>query len=182
MTVRNVIPKHLEATVSKLLEIGCRVEQFDTAVRVIGPEGSLCAANVKTLPYPGYPTDMQPQIGVALSMAEGTSIVTESIFENRFKYLDELARMGGSAKVEGNAAIITGVKHLTGARMSAPDLRAGAALVIAGLAADGITIIDDIVYIKRGYEDFDGKLRSLGAKIECVCTEREARKFMLKVG
>ena len=182
VTVRNVIPKHLEATVSKLLEIGCRVEQFDTAVRVIGPEGSLCAANVKTLPYPGYPTDMQPQIGVALSMAEGTSIVTESIFENRFKYLDELARMGGSAKVEGNAAIITGVKHLTGARMSAPDLRAGAALVIAGLAADGITIIDDIVYIKRGYEDFDGKLRSLGAKIECVCTEREARKFMLKVG
>ena len=182
VTVRNVIPKHLEATVSKLLEIGCRVEQFDTAVRVIGPEGSLSAANVKTLPYPGYPTDMQPQIGVALSMAEGTSIVTESIFENRFKYLDELARMGGSAKVEGNAAIITGVKHLTGARMSAPDLRAGAALVIAGLAADGITIIDDIVYIKRGYEDFDGKLRSLGAKIECVCTEREARKFMLKVG
>ena len=182
VTVRNVIPKHLEATVSKLLEIGCRVEQFDTAVRVIGPEGSLSAANVKTLPYPGYPTDMQPQIGVALSMAEGTSIVTESIFENRFKYLDELARMGGSAKVEGNAAIITGVKHLTGARMSAPDLRAGAALVIAGLAADGITIIDDIVYIKRGYEDFDAKLRSLGAKIECVCTEREARKFMLKVG
>jgi len=182
VTVKNVIPKHLEATISKLVEIGCTVEQFDTAVRVMGPKGSLSAANVKTLPYPGYPTDMQPQIGVALAMADGTSIVTESIFENRFKYLDELARMGGSSKVEGNTAIITGNQHLTGARVSAPDLRAGAALVIAGLAAEGITTIDDIVYIKRGYEDFDGKLRSLGAKIECISTEREARKFMLKVG
>jgi len=181
VTVRNVIPKHLDATISKLLEIGCEVEEFDTAVRVIAPE-RLSSANVKTLPYPGYPTDMQPQIGVALSMAEGTSIVTESIFENRFKYLDELARMGAVSKVEGNTAVITGVEHLTGARMSAPDLRAGAALVIAGLAADGITTIDDIVYIQRGYEKFDEKLRSLGAQIERVNSEREARKFMLRVG
>ena len=179
--VKNVIPKHLEATSSKLLEIGCRVEEFDTEVRVIAPKRLSCA-NVKTLPYPGYPTDMQPQIGVALSMADGTSIVTESIFENRFKYLDELARMGAISKVEGNTAIITGSDKLTGARISAPDLRAGAALVIAGLSAEGITMVDDIVYIQRGYESFDEKLRGLGAKIECVSSQREARKFMLMVG
>ena len=179
--VKNVIPKHLEATISKLLEIGCRVEEFDTEVRVIAPKRLSCA-NVKTLPYPGYPTDMQPQIGVALSMADGTSIVTESIFENRFKYLDELARMGAISKVEGNTAIITGSDKLTGARISAPDLRAGAALVIAGLSAEGITMVDDIVYIQRGYESFDEKLRGLGAKTECVSSQREARKFMLMVG
>lgn len=181
VTVRNVIPKHLEATISKLLEIGCEVEEFDTAVRVIAPKDRLSCANVKTLPYPGYPTDMQPQIGVALALAEGTSIVTESIFENRFKYLDELARMGAVSKVEGNTAIITGVEAFTGARISAPDLRAGAALVIAGLAADGITAVDDIVYIQRGYESFEEKLRSLGANIEMVTSERDARKFVLKV-
>jgi UDP-N-acetylglucosamine 1-carboxyvinyltransferase len=182
VTVKNVIPKHLDATISKLLEIGCEVEEYDTAVRVIGPEDRLCSANVKTLPYPGYPTDMQPQIGVALALAEGTSIVTESIFENRFKYLDELARMGAEAKVEGNTAIIRGVDKLMGARVSAPDLRAGAALVIAGIAAEGIAIIDDVAYIQRGYENFEGKLRKLGAQIELVNTEREARKFVLKVG
>lgn len=181
VTVKNVIPKHLDATISKLLEIGCEVEEGDTEVRVIAPE-RLSSANVKTLPYPGYPTDMQPQIGVALSMAEGTSIVTESIFENRFKYLDELARMGAVSRVEGNTAIISGVEKLTGARVSAPDLRAGAALVIAGLAAEGFTTIDDIVYIQRGYENFDGKLRSLGARIQEVNSEREARKFALMVG
>ena len=179
--VKNVIPKHLEATISKLLEIGCDIEEYDTAVRVKAPARLSCA-NVKTLPYPGYPTAMQPQIGVALSMAEGTSIVTESIFENRFKYLDELARMGAVSKVEGNTAVISGVEKLTGARVSAPDLRAGAALVIAGLAAEGITMIDDIIYIQRGYENFDQKLRGLGAKIECVNSEREARKFVLMVG
>ena len=125
---------------------------------------------------------MQPQIGVTLALAQGTSIVTESIFENRFKYIDELARMGASVKVEGNTAIITGVEKLTGARVSAPDLRAGAALVIAGLAAEGITIVDDIVYIQRGYESFEEKLRSLGAEIEKVSTEREIQKFKLRVG
>lgn len=179
--VKNVIPKHLEATTAKLEEIGCEVEEFDDAVRVVASK-RLSNTNVKTLPYPGYPTDMQPQIGVTLALARGTSIVTESIFENRFKYIDELARMGASVKVEGNTAIISGVDRLTGARVSAPDLRAGAALVIAGLAAEGITIVDDIVYIQRGYESFEEKLRSLGAEIEKVASEKEIQKFKLRVG
>lgn len=181
VTVKNVIPKHLEATTAKLEEIGCEVEEFDDAVRVRAA-GRLHRTHVKTLPYPGYPTDMQPQIAVTLALAEGTSIVTESIFENRFKYADELSRMGANIKVEGNSAIIDGVKKLTGARVSAPDLRAGAALVIAGLAADGITIVDDIVYIQRGYENFEEKLRSLGAEIERVSSEKEIQKFRLRVG
>ncbi len=178
--VKNVIPKHLEAITAKLLEIGCEVEEFDSAVRVVAAR-RLTGTNVKTLPYPGYPTDMQPQIGVALSLAAGTSIVTESIFENRFKYIDELARMGGHAKVEGNTAIITGVEKLTGARVNALDLRAGASLVIAGLAAEGITIVDDIKYIQRGYENFDEKLRSLGGQIRVIHDEKEAQKFRLRV-
>lgn len=179
--IKNVIPKHLEAITAKLEEIGCEVEEFDDAVRVISAK-KLRRTHVKTLPYPGYPTDMQPQIAVTLALATGTSIVTESIFENRFKYADELTRMGASVKVEGNTAIIDGVEKLTGARVSAPDLRAGAALVIAGLAAEGITIVDDIVYIQRGYEDFEGKLRSLGAEIERVTSEKEIQKFKLRIG
>lgn len=179
--VKNVIPKHLEATTAKLEEIGCEVEEFDDAVRVVC-SGRLRRTHVKTLPYPGYPTDMQPQIAVTLALAQGTSIVTESIFENRFKYADELTRMGANIKVEGNTAIIDGVHRITGARVSAPDLRAGAALVIAGLAADGITIVDDIVYIQRGYENFEDKLRSLGAEIEKVSSEKEIQKFKLRVG
>ena len=181
VTVKNVIPKHLEATTAKLEEIGCEVEEFDDAVRVRAA-GRLHRTHVKTLPYPGYPTDMQPQIAVTLALAEGTSIVTESIFENRFKYADELSRMGANIKVEGNSAIIDGVNKLTGARVSAPDLRAGAALVIAGLAADGITVVDDIVYIQRGYENFEEKLRALGAEIERVSSEKEIQKFRLRVG
>ena len=181
VTVTNVIPKHLDATISKLIDIGCEVEELDDAVRVVA-KGRLKSTQVKTLPYPGYPTDMQPQIAVTLALAEGTSIVTESIFENRFKYADELSRMGACIKVEGNSAIIDGVKKLTGARVSAPDLRAGAALVIAGLAAEGITIVDDIVYIQRGYENFEEKLRSLGAEIERVSSEKEIQKFRLRVG
>ena len=181
VTVLNVIPKHLEATISKLVEIGCEVEEFDDAVRVVA-KNRLRSTHVKTLPYPGYPTDMQPQIGVALALAEGTSIITESIFENRFKYLDELARMGAVAKVEGNSATIEGVAKLSGARVSAPDLRAGAALCIAGLATEGITIVDDIVYIQRGYERFEEKLRGLGGIIERVSSEKEIQKFKLKVG
>ena len=181
VTVKNVIPKHLEATTAKREEIGCEVEEFDDAVRVRAGK-RLHRTHVKTLPYPGYPTDMQPQIAVTLALAEGTSIVTESIFENRFKYADELSRMGACIKVEGNSAIIDGVKKLTGARVSAPDLRAGAALVIAGLAADGITVVDDIVYIQRGYENFEEKLRSLGAEIEKVSSEKEIQKFRLRVG
>ena len=180
VTVLNVIPKHLEATIAKLVEIGCEVEEFDDAVRVVAKDRLKCT-HIKTLPYPGYPTDMQPQIGVALALAKGTSIITESIFENRFKYLDELARMGAVAKIEGNSATIEGVEKLSGARVSAPDLRAGAALCIAGLATDGITIVDDIVYIQRGYERFEEKLRGLGGLIERVTSEKEIQKFKLKV-
>lgn len=179
--VRNVIPKHLEATTAKLMEIGCEVEEFDDAVRVVSSKG-LHHTHVKTLPYPGFPTDMQPQIAVTLALSEGTSIVTESIFENRFKYVDELSRMGANIKVEGNTAIINGVSKYTGARVNAPDLRAGAALVIAGLAADGITIVDDIEYIQRGYECFEEKLCSLGAVMERVSSDKELQKFKLKVG
>ena len=180
VTVKNVIPKHLEATTAKLIEIGCEVEEFDDAVRVVASK-PLNHTQVTTLPYPGYPTDMQPQIAVVLGIAAGTSTVTESIFENRFKYVDELTRMGATIKVESNIAIISGVEKYTGARVSAPDLRAGAALVIAGLAADGITIVDDIHYIQRGYEDFEKKLASIGAVIEKVDSEKAIQKFRLKV-
>lgn len=178
--VRDVIPKHLEATTAKLLEVGCRVEEFDDAVRVIS-DRSLHHTQVTTLPYPGFPTDMQPQMAVILGIAEGTSTVTESIFENRFKYVDELTRMGADIKVESNIAIIRGVPNYSGARVNAPDLRAGAALVIAGLVADGITIVDDIYYIERGYESFEEKLRQIGAQIEKVSDEKEIQKFVLKV-
>ena len=180
ITVKNVIPKHLEAISAKLLEIGCEVKELDDAVRVVASK-PLHHTQVTTLPYPGFPTDMQPQMSVVLGISEGTSTVTESIFENRFKYVDELTRMGASIKVESNIAIVTGVGNYTGAQVSAPDLRAGAALVIAGLSAEGITIVDDIYYIERGYEDFDKKLVQLGAQIEKVATEKEIVKFKLKV-
>ena len=179
--VKNVIPKHLEAITAKLLEAGCEVSEFDDAVRVVGKPIQR-HTDIKTLPYPGFPTDMQPQMTVTLALAEGTSMVTESIFENRFKYVDELARMGSNIKVEGNVAVIDGVKRLTGAQVNAPDLRAGAALVLAGLAAEGITEVDEIGYIQRGYECFEEKLRALGALIEKVDSEKEAQKFRLKVG
>ncbi len=181
VTVKNVIPKHLESISAKLLEIGCEIEESDDAVRVVAAK-PLGHTHVKTLPYPGFPTDMQPQITVALGLSAGTSIVTESIFENRFKYVDELTCMGANIKVESNTAIIDGVPKYTGANITAPDLRAGAALVIAGLAADGITTVDDIKYIERGYEDFHLKLQSLGAQIDLVTTERDLQKFKLKVG
>lgn len=181
VTVKNVIPKHLESISAKLIEIGCEVEESDDAVRVVAAK-PLTHTHVKTLPYPGFPTDMQPQITVALGLSKGTSIVTESIFENRFKYVDELTRMGANIKVESNTAIIDGVPKYTGASLTAPDLRAGAALVTAALAAEGISTIDDIKFIERGYEDFPQKLQSLGAQIEKVCTERELQKFRLKIG
>ncbi len=177
--VKNVIPKHLEATSAKLIEVGCQVIEYDDAVRVIS-EGRLKHTQVTTLPYPGFPTDMQPQMAVVLALAEGTSTITESIFENRFRYVDELARMGADIKVESNIAIIGGVSKFTSARVSAPDLRAGAALVIAGLTAEGITTVDSIHYIQRGYEDFEGKLRGLGADIIRTEDEREEKKFILK--
>ena len=181
ITVKNVIPKHLESISAKLSEIGCEVEESDDAVRVVATK-QLSHTHVKTLPYPGFPTDMQPQIAVALGLSHGTSIVTESIFENRFKYVDELTRMGADIKVEGNTAIIDGVSRYTGASISAPDLRAGAALVIAALAADGFSTIDDIAYIQRGYEDFHIKLQALGGIIELVDSEKELQKFKLKIG
>ncbi|MBD5459654.1 MAG: UDP-N-acetylglucosamine 1-carboxyvinyltransferase [Lachnospiraceae bacterium] len=182
VTVKNVIPKHLESISAKLQEIGCEVEESDDAVRVVSAK-PLRHSHVKTLPYPGFPTDMQPQITVALGLSQGTSIVTESIFDNRFKYVDELTRMGASIKVEsGNMAIIDGVKRYTGATITVPDLRAGAALVMAALAAEGISIVEEIHYIQRGYEDFHLKLQSLGAQIEIVDSERELQKFKLKIG
>lgn len=181
VTVKNVIPKHLESISAKLNEIGCEIEESDDAVRVVSAK-PLSHTHVKTLPYPGFPTDMQPQITVTLGLSKGTSIVTESIFENRFKYVDELTRMGANIKVESNTAIIDGVSKYTGASISAPDLRAGAALVIAALAAEGTTVIDEIQFIERGYEDFHLKLKNLGAQIEKVSTERELQKFRLKTG
>lgn len=181
VTIRNVIPKHLESISAKLIEMGCEITEYDDAIRVVG-HPVLHSTNVKTLPYPGFPTDMQPQIAVVLALAEGSSMVTESIFENRFKYVDELTRMGAKIKVEGNTAYIEGVKKFMGAQLTAPDLRAGAALVIAALSAEGISEIDDIHYIQRGYEDFEVKLRAIGAKIEKVDSEREAQKFRLSVG
>ncbi len=179
--VKNVIPKHLECISAKLIEIGCEIEESDDAVRVVATK-KLNNTQVKTLPYPGFPTDMQPQMTVTLGMSNGISIVTESIFDNRFKYVDELARMGADIKVEGNTAIISGVSRYTGASVAAPDLRAGAALVLAGLAAEGITVIDDIKYIERGYEDFPQKLSNLGAHMEKVESEKQLRKFELKIG
>ena len=181
--IKNVIPKHLEAISVKLIEIGATVEEYDDAVRV-SADHRLGHTQVKTLPYPGFPTDMQPQIATLLALSEGTSTVTESIFENRFKYVDELARMGASIKVEGNVAIIEGVEGFTGAAISAPDLRAGAALVVAGLVAEGYTTIDSIHFIERGYENFEGKITALGASMEKIPVddERAVMKFKLKVG
>lgn len=181
VTVKNVIPKHLESITAKLTEIGCEIDESDDAVRVVATK-QLMHTHVKTLPYPGFPTDLQPQISVALGLSKGTSIVTESIFENRFKYVDELTRMGANIKVEGNTAIIDGVTKYTGAGIVAPDLRAGAALVIAALAAEGFTTVDDIKYIQRGYEDFHLKLSSLGGQIELVDSEKDLQKFKLKIG
>ncbi|MDD6805279.1 MAG: UDP-N-acetylglucosamine 1-carboxyvinyltransferase [Clostridiales bacterium] len=181
VTVKNVIPKHLESISAKLLEIGCEVKESDDEVRVVASK-ALTHTHVKTLPYPGFPTDMQPQIAVALALASGTSIVTESIFENRFKYVDELTKMGANIKVEGNTAIIDGVNRYTGAGIAAPDLRAGAALVLAALAAEGFSTVDDIHFIERGYEDFPEKLQSLGGIIEKVDSEQALQKFKLKVG
>lgn len=181
--IKNVIPKHLEAISVKLVEIGATVEEFDDAVRVTC-DHRLSHTQIKTLPYPGFPTDMQPQIATLLALSVGTSTVTESIFENRFKYVDELSRMGATIKVEGNVAIIEGVERFTGASISAPDLRAGAALVVAGLVADGYTTIDSIHFIERGYECFEKKMAALGASMEKIPMddERAVQKFKLKIG
>ena len=164
VTVLNVIPKHLDATISKLVDIGCEVEEFDDAVRVVAKKRLRCT-QVKTLPYPGYPTDMQPQIGVALALAKGTSTITESIFENRFRVAGELKKMGANIRIDGAKAEIYGGK-LHGAEVEAQELRGGAALVLAGLAAKGVTTVKNIEYIERGYEDICRDLSQLGAVME----------------
>ena len=164
LLIRNIIPKHMDCISAKLMEMGVTVEERDDTM-LIRRSGPLQRANVKTLPYPGFPTDMQPQITVALCLAQGTSLVTEGVWNNRFKYVEELRRMGAQIQVDGRVAVVEGVTQLTGAPVQACDLRAGAALVIAGLAAQGETELTQVQYIERGYEDLVGKLRQLGADI-----------------
>lgn len=181
VTVNNIIPKHMESISAKLEEVGCNVIEYDDSIRVIGTP-NIRPTNIMTLPYPGFPTDMQPQITALLGLAKGTSMVVESIFDNRFKYVDELIRMGANIRVEGNVAVVSGIDSYSAAEITAPDLRAGAALVLAGLAADGITTVDDIEFIQRGYEHFEKKLQGLGATIEIVDSIHDEKKFAIKVG
>ena len=170
--IKNVIPKHLESIIRVMEKIGVRIEQFDDAVRV-SVDGPLVKTSIKTRPHPGFPTDMQPQISALLCLAEGTSMIKEGVSEQRFQYVDELRRMGADIQVDGKVAVIEGTGELTGAPVKACDLRAGAALMIAGLAARGITTIEDIFHIERGYADMEGKLRALGANIEKRPIEHE---------
>ena len=172
LLIKNVIPKHLECITAKLVEMGAKVEEMDEAVRVTRTE-PLIRTNVKTLPYPGFPTDMQPQIVACLCQAEGTSVLTEGVWDNRYRYVDEFRRMGAQIQVDGKVAVIEGVDHLTGAPVEACDLRAGAALIIAGLAAQGVTEVGQVQYIERGYEDIIRKLSGIGADIHVVITPDE---------
>ena len=175
--IKNVIPKHLECITAKLVETGVEVEERDDAVLVRrDPNARLTRTNVKTLPYPGFPTDMQPQMAVVLSLAEGTSVITEGVWDNRYRYVDEIRRMGAQFQVDGKVAVLEGVDHLTGAPVRACDLRAGAAMVIAGLAAHGVTEVDCIHYIERGYEDIVRKLSGVGADIRVVVTPDEDKQ------
>ena len=167
VTVKNVIPKHLEATSAKLIEVGCEVEEFDDAVRVVCSK-PMRHTQVTTLAYPGFPTDMQPQMSAVLTCAKGASMVTESIFDNRFRYVDELRRMGANISVEGRVAVIEGVERLKGAPVKSTDLRAGAALIVAALSAEGTSEIYDIFHVERGYENMEIKLRGLGADIRKI--------------
>lgn len=165
--IKNIIPKHLESITKKLEKIGVNIEQYDDSMRV-WVDGPLVKTSVKTTPHPGFPTDMQPQIAALLTLASGTSIVTEGVWEQRFRYVDELRRMGADISVDGKVAVIEGTGKLMGAPVKACDLRAGAALIIAGLAASGITEIEDIFHIERGYDCMEGKLRAMGADIEKI--------------
>lgn len=165
--IKNVIPKHLESITAALRKIGVGVEEFDEAVRIY-PCGELKRTSIKTMPHPGFPTDMQPQIGVALAVAEGTSVITEGVWDHRYKYINELRKMGAAVTVDGRVAVVEGVETLRGASVDACDLRAGAAMVIAGLCARGVTLVEDIQFIERGYENFVGKLRLLGADIRII--------------
>lgn len=171
--IRNVIPKHLESITAKLIKAGAQVDEFDDCLRV-RRTGPLERTSLKTMPHPGFPTDMQPQMTTMLAIAEGTSVVTEGVWDNRFRYVDELRRMGANIQVDGKVAVIEGVSQLHGAPVRATDLRAGAALMIAGLCADGITEIEDIYHIERGYEDIEVKLRGMGADIRKVIVPEPA--------
>lgn len=171
--VRGVIPKHLESITSKLLSIGVTVTEYDEAIRVVGDK-PYKKTNVKTMPHPGFPTDMQPQIAVLLCLAEGTSLLTEGVWDNRFRYVDELRRLGAQISVDGRVAIIEEIDHFSGAPVKATDLRAGAAMIIAGLAAVGTTEIEDIRHIERGYENIEGKFRALGADIKKIMMPDQA--------
>ncbi len=164
ITLNNVIPKHLDCISAKLVEMGVEIEEGEDYVTVRRTE-PLSHANIKTQPYPGFPTDMQPQVSTVLAIANGTSVITEGVWDNRYKYVNELRKMGAEIQVDGKTAVIQGVEKLYGAPVAACDLRAGAAMVIAGLCAEGTTTIEDIIYIERGYQDFVGKLRKLGADI-----------------
>ena len=181
--VKNVIPKHLDCISAKLRETGTIVQEYEDSVLVKG-NGHLRRANIKTLPYPGFPTDMQPQMGALLCMANGTSVITEGIYDNRFKYVNELRKMGADIQVDGRIAIFEGGAQLTGAPVMACDLRAGAAMVIAGLCANGVTEIEDIHFIERGYENFVGKLRALGADITIAeyPDEPDIREKVISIG
>ena len=167
--IKNVIPKHLESITDKLIQAGVEITEFDDSIRVCRT-GPLKKVNVKTLPHPGFPTDMQPQMTTLLSIAQGTSIVTEGVWDNRFKYVDELRRLGAQIQVDGKVAVVEGVPQLTAAPVKATDLRAGAAMLQAALCANGTSEIEDIAYIERGYEDIVQKLSSLGAEIKKVVT------------
>ena len=167
LLIKNVIPKHLESITAKLIEMGVSVEEFDDSIRV-RCDGRVNRCNVKTMPHPGFPTDMQPQIAVLLSIAKGTSIINESIWDNRYRYVEELRRMGAQFSVDGKIAVVEGVDHLSAAPIKATDLRAGAAMVIAGLCAHGVTDVEEIQHIERGYEDMEAKLSAVGAEIKRV--------------
>ncbi len=179
--ITNVIPKHLDCISAKLREMGVTVEEYPESV-LVRSSGRLRRANVKTQPYPGFPTDMQPQLGVALCLAEGTSVITEGVWDNRYKYTNQLRKMGAQIQVDGRVAVIEGVENFTGATVEACDLRAGAAMVIAGLCARGVTVVEDIHYIERGYENFVGKLQALGADIRIVREPDEPERYAASAG
>jgi UDP-N-acetylglucosamine 1-carboxyvinyltransferase len=179
--IKNVIPKHLETITNRLEKIGVNIETFDDSIRVT-TDGPFIKTNIRTAPHPGFPTDMQPLVATLLCLAEGTSIITEDIFDDRFRYVDELRRMGAEISVDGKVAVIDGIGKLMGAPVNAPDLRAGAALIVAGLAASGVTEIDSIVHVERGYQDIVGKLRSIGAEIEKVSVSEQNTQNVAKAG
>ncbi|MBO4884666.1 MAG: UDP-N-acetylglucosamine 1-carboxyvinyltransferase, partial [Clostridia bacterium] len=179
--VTNVIPKHLDCISAKLREMGVTVEEYPESV-LVRSTGRLHRVNVKTQPYPGFPTDMQPQLGVALAVADGTSVITEGVWDNRYKYVNQLRKMGAQFQVDGRVAVVEGVELLHGATVAACDLRAGAAMVIAGLCADGVTTVEDIEYIERGYQDLVGKLQALGANIRIVDEPDEPERLSANAG